>query len=349
MTSFNLEPKVNHLHILKNTIPKLQFDNGNVKAWQTKLRKKVKQCLGYDKMPKDLCNLNVRSLWKKEHELGTIEKIVFTSEPKADVTAYLCLPKNIKAPYNCMITLQGHNSGVHWAINVDREDESKAFIPVEDGDRDFGLQCMRNGLAGLCIEQRSFGERKQNSENNPTMCHAASMHAIMLGKTLVAERVYDVDRGIDYLSTLGNINMKAIGIMGNSGGGTTSMFAAAILPRISLASPGSYFCSFADSIFSVGHCTCNYIPDLINYAEMSDIMGLFAPKPVIIVNGKEDDIFPIKATRKQFKLLQNIYDKAKAKDHSHLVVGNGGHRYYADQAWPLILKEFNHINHSIKK
>ncbi len=343
LKKLNLAPNTCHQYLIKHAKQSLKFDKSNPKSWKSKLKKKVKQCMGYDKMPKEPCALKAKTLWIKEHELGTIEKIFYTSETKTDVTAYLCLPKNAKAPYKCMITLQGHNSGVHWAINVDQEDESKAFIPDEDGDRDFGLQCMRNGVAAFCIEQRSFGERRPAQQHGGTMCHDAAVHAIMLGRTLIAERVYDVDRGLDYLSTRSEINMKAIGIMGNSGGGTTSLFAAAILPRISLASPGSYFCSFADSIFPIGHCTCNFVPDLINHAEMSDILGLLAPKPVIVVNGKEDELFPIRATRKQFKLLQHIYHAHKAKKHCHLVVGNGGHRYYAKESWPLILKEFNHL------
>ena len=161
----------------------------------------------------------------------------------------------------------------------------------------------------------------------------------MLGRTLIGERVFDVDRGIDYLAQRGDVNMKSVGIMGNSGGGTTSVFSAAVLPRLSLAAPGSYFCGFKESIMSICHCTCNYVPGLYNVADMSDIMGLFAPRPVVIVNGREDDIFPIRATRRAFRELQQIYDGCGAKARCHLVVGSEGHRYYADQAWPIIMKE----------
>ena len=165
------------------------------------------------------------------------------------------------------------------------------------------------------------------------------MHALMLGRTLIGERVYDVDRGIDYLVGRGDVNRKAIGVMGNSGGGTVSLFSAALLPRLALAAPGSYFCGFRESIMSIYHCTCNYVPGLYNVADMADVLGLFAPKPVVVVNGKEDEIFPIKATRKAFRQLQRIYDGCGAKENCHLVVGGEGHRYYAEQAWPIIVKE----------
>ena len=51
---------------------------------------------------------------------------------------------------------------MHNSIAVQREDETK-LLKVE-GDRDFGLECMRRGIAALCIEQRSFGERREQKQ-----------------------------------------------------------------------------------------------------------------------------------------------------------------------------------------
>ena len=266
------------------------------------------------------------------------EKIVFTTEPHADVPAYICLPKNATPPYTCVICVQGHSTGMHNSIAVDFKTETKRI--TVDGDRDFALTAMAQGYAALCIEQRSFGLRLENDQTDhaPGYCHDATMQALMLGRTLIGQRVYDVDRGIDYLAQRGDVNMKHLAIMGNSGGGTISTFAAAALPRIKLAMPSCYFCSFKDSIMAIYHCSCNYIPALYKYAEMSDILGLFAPKPVIIVAGKNDPIFPIKATRQQFQKLKTIYRAAQAENHCQLVVGPGEHRFYADLAWPKLNK-----------
>ena len=113
-------------------------------------------------MPKERCPLRPRLLWKREHRLGIIEKIAYTPEPYSDVVAYVCLPKSAEPPYPFMICLQGHTTGMHNSIAVQREDETK-LLKVE-GDRDFGLECMRRGIAALCIEQRSFGERREQKQ-----------------------------------------------------------------------------------------------------------------------------------------------------------------------------------------
>ena len=330
-------PSLNHRYLMDALTPALAYDGGDVSAWQRRLRRKVKSLLG---MPSgDRVALDVYSLWRRQHPLGTIEKIVFRAEPYADVMAYVCLPKSAAPPYTWFICVQGHTTGAHVSIAVDRADNS---VPIAvEGDRDFGLGCMARGIAALCIEQRSFGERREQHQERVSThgCHDATMHALMLGRTLLGERVFDVDRGLDYLETRDDVDRSRVGIMGNSGGGTTSLFSAAVLPRIRYAMPSCYFCTFRDSLMSIYHCADNYVPGLLQYAEMADVMGLFAPRPVVLVAGEHDNIFPIEATRRAFADLQEVYAAAGAGDRCQLVVGSEGHRFYAADAWPVMLQE----------
>lgn len=327
---------------MDRTRQRLAYRGGDVKAWQRKLRRKLRELVGT--MPSKHVPLRVRSLWKREHELGTIEKIVFASEPHADVPAYVCIPKNAEPPYAWFICLQGHSTGMHNSIAVDLKTNRKR-IEVE-GDRDFGLGCMRRGVAALCIEQRAFGERAETAQRQRAAhpCQDATMHALELGRTLLGERVWDVDRGIDYLATRDDVDMKRLGVMGNSGGGTISVFAAALLPRLRIAMPSCYFCTFRGGIMSIYHCADNYVPGLLNWAECADVMGLFAPRPVVIVAGKGDDIFPIAEVRKAYRDLKRIYRAAGVADRCHLVVGPEGHRFYADLAWPKALAELRRMS-----
>ena len=339
--AFRFSPSEYHRHLMAETTPSLSYEGGEFRKWQQKLRRKLRELVGA--MPKEQGPLEVISLWRRPHPLGEIEKIVFASEPHCDVPAYVGIPKGAKPPFTFMVCLQGHSTGMHVSIAVQREDETRPY--ASEGDRDFALGCMSRGIAALCIEQRSFGERRQQKQKQISShgCHDATMQALMLGRTLIGERVYDVDRGIDYLAARGDVDMKRIGVMGNSGGGTISLFGAALLPRLAAAMPSCYFCTFKDSIMSIHHCADNYMPGLLQYAEMADVMGLFAPKPVVLVAGKEDTIFPIAGVRKGFRQLKRIYRAAGAENHCHLVVGAEGHRFYAEKAWPVMLKELKRL------
>lgn len=337
-TSFNLSPSIVHHRLLAHASPLMAYDGGDLAAWRRKLRRKLAELTGYDLMPKEKHPLNVRTLWRRDHPLGTIEKLVFTAEPGADVPAYLCLPKSAKPPYPVFICLQGHSGGHHNDLGISAEDE-RTPIKVE-GDRTFSLGCMERGIASLAIEQRSFGQRRERVQKqvSPNGCHDAAMRAMMLGRTLVGERVYDVNRGIDFLSTRPEIDIKRLGVMGNSGGGTVTIYASALLDRVAFAMPSCAFCTFADSILSMYHCACNYIPSLARFADTGDVMGLFAPRPVVIVAGKMDAIFPMAGVRKVFGQLKRIYRAAGAEENCRLVVGAQGHRFYADAAWKQMLR-----------
>ncbi|MBF0246077.1 MAG: hypothetical protein HQL31_12550, partial [Planctomycetes bacterium] len=249
-STFDFSPSIHHQKLLTRTKQALAYRGGDVSLWQEELRAELKCALGYYGDEVERVPLNPRSLWKREVPGGSIEKLVFTTEPGVDVPAYLCLPGEARPPHRLFICLQGHTSGMHNSIAVEYGDESKSI--VAEYERDFGLSCLRNGIAALCMEQRSFGYRREflQPQSLDYLCHQVGMNALMLGTTLMAERVFDVDRAIDYLGERGDVDMSALGLMGNSGGGTATMFAAALLPRVRLAMPSCCFSTFAASIMS---------------------------------------------------------------------------------------------------
>ena len=343
MANAQLDPAQHHIKLTKLNTPRLDYQSSeaDLKSWQRSVHNTVAKLSGFKHMDTmDRCPLKVRRVWQQEHALGSMEKLIITVEPGCDANIFVCIPharKNDKQmPW--MICLQGHSTGAHNSIGVELDDNFKT--KVIEGDRDLAISCMENGVAAVCLEQRGFGERRHNV-NNGTDCYMASMQALALGRSMIAERVYDVDRVIDYLYTRKDVDRKRIGVMGNSGGGTTTLFAAALLKRLTFAMPSCYFCTFEHSIMGIHHCLCNFVPSIQLEAEMADIIGSFAPKPLVVVAGKDDPIFPIKSVRSAFRALKKIYADAGAEDKVKLTVGPEGHRFYADQAWKEAHKVFD--------
>lgn len=310
-----------------------------VSVWQAEARRELTDLLGITELlAEPRCPLAPRSLWKRENDLGTIEKIVFCSEDGFENRIYLCLPHGARPPYRAFLCLQGHSTGMHTSIGVDWHDET---TPIRiEGDRDFALGCMRRGIPAVALEQRYMGENSTDPEHKPA-CYQPAMCALLRGRTALGERIFDVDRTIDYLASRGDFDLSRLGILGNSGGGTTSMFAGAVLPRLTHILPSCSFSSFADSIGAMYHCSCNYIPGLLCYGESADVLGLIAPRPLVVVSGSEDQIFPLGPAQRQFARLQEIYAAAGAPGRCRHVIGNGGHRFYADDAWNAMLPFWN--------
>ncbi len=344
--SFHFAPSENHRRLLE-TRPRSSFGPEDasspaaVRRFQARLRKRLGTLVGLPRFDQGT-PLRPRRRFRREIPEGTIEKWIFTSEVGADVPAYLCLPRTPvpsgrKRPF--MICLQGHLTGMHNSVGLDAETE-RAIIEVE-GDRDFARQCLRRGVAALCLEQRSLGERAETKQARRFFhngCHDAAMRSLMLGRTLLGERVFDVARGLDFLATRDDVG--TIGIMGNSGGGTVALYAAALLPRIDLVVPSCALCTYRASILSIYHCSDNYVPGLALEAELADIAGLVAPRPLVAVAGRTDAIFPLKGTRACFREVRKVYEALGAERACRLLVGPEGHRFYADLAWPAIMQAF---------
>jgi dienelactone hydrolase len=146
-------------------------------------------------------------------------------------------------------------------------------------------------------------------------------------------RVWDVMRTLDYIASRPETTTEGAGCVGLSGGGTTTLYAAALDPRIRAAVVSGAFGSFRSSIMSTIHCDCNYIPGILQYAEMADIAALIAPRPLLIENGTEDPIFPVDVTRSASGEVARTYSLLGVPERLEQDIFQGGHRFSGNKAF----------------
>jgi hypothetical protein len=89
-----------------------------------------------------------------------------------------------------------------------------------------------------------------------------------------------------------------------------------------------YFCSFKASILGMEHCECNYVPHILDYAEMGDLAALIAPRPLRFIQGERDPIFPLPAAQEQFETVKRAYALLGAEDQLSMTVHPGAHAYH---------------------
>jgi dienelactone hydrolase len=333
MTERFFSPSQCHMHVMSRTPRELAWTGQDFGPWQTALRARLRELIGDE--PSEKLPVDVEEVDREETDDYVRMRILFTAEECSDVPAHLLVPKAGEGPFPAMVCLQGHSPGMHISIGEAHNDDERASIA---GDRDFAVQAVRHGFVALALEQRCFGERAEQAQERrmPHGCQDAVMHALMLGRTVIGERVWDVSRGIDLLQEQPEVDRNRIACMGNSGGGTITFYAACLDERIKLALPSCSFCTYADSIMRIEHCADNYIPGILKVAETYELAGLVAPRRLLIVAGETDDIFPIDGVREAFEKAKAIFLAAGCEDNVRLVVGPEGHRFYADLAWPVI-------------
>ena len=166
------------------------------------------------------------------------EKFVFMSRPGLGVLGYLLTPKDAKPPYAAMVCVPGHGRGVDDIVGIDEQGQDRTD---KDGYQlDFAIQVVEHGMAAVAIEPMAFGCRrdpltKRKGGLKGSACQPVAGAALLLGQTMIGWRVWDVMRTIDWIETRPELDAKRVGCMGISGGGTCTMFSAALEPRIKVA------------------------------------------------------------------------------------------------------------------
>ena len=69
---------------------------------------------------------------------------------------------------------------------------------------------------------------------------------------------------------------------------------------------------------------------------MGDLGCLIAPRPVVVVCGVEDKIFPLHGVEESVNTMKMAYKSVGKEDLCQLVKGKGGHQFYPDAAWPVV-------------
>ena len=323
----------NSKELIQKIKPSMSYSGGDIKNWQASAKNKLSQLLGLDKFEKVDLDFNIE--YQNKIDGATEIRFTYQSEVGYRVPCHLLLPDGIENP-PVMICLQGHSTGMHISLGRPKfEGDEKS---INGGDRDFCVRAVKEGFAAIALEQRNFGECG-GTERGPD-CYESSMTALLMGRTTLGERVWDVSRLIDVIEAefADQVDTTKICCMGNSGGGTATAYVAALEVRIVLAMPSCAMCTFKDSIGAMYHCSCNYVPGIAQYFDMNDLMTMAYPKYYIQVSGIEDTIFPLFAAEDVFTKGRQTYAAGQKEDRCTLVKGNGGHRFYADDAWPIVHK-----------
>ena len=333
-----------HDGVTKITKPKLAFEKTReYDKWRLEVKEKLFELLGLDAIAENACPLEMEIIEEKQKDGYKQIRFEFESEKDCVVPCYLLIPDTGKEKYPVAIVLQGHNQqGFASSVGNAYCHETLAY---DTGSGQFAVQAVENGYIALAIEQRGMGERralnslKRRVSLDPAsgICYYEATTALMLGRTIIGERCWDISRAIDLLGNFKECDMENIVITGNSGGGTASFYAACVDERISVCAPSCSFCPYPESVLRFYHCSCNYIPQAFRWFDMQDLACLIAPRKLAIVAGKYDTAFLIDGVKRGYETVKEIYEEAGAKENCSLTVTDKGHFWCEDIMWQTIL------------
>jgi len=307
-------------------------------AWQKQLRPKIVELMGG--FPEKRSPLQPQTLEVRDYPGYRREKFVFQSRPGLGVLGYLLTPTAGKAPFAPVICIPGHGRGVDDLVGIDPSGQDRTVKVAYQYD--YAVQVAEHGMAAVAIEPMSFGCRRDPAaiarNLDASVCQPTAGSALLLGQTMIGWRVYDIMRTIDWIETRKELDAKRVGCMGCSGGGMATLFGAAVEPRIQASLVSCYLNTFRACVMSISHCIDNYIPGLLNWAEMYDVAGLIAPRPVCFESGEGDNIFPVAASRASFARVKKMYEVFGVPERTDQEVFAGPHGFSGKVGLPFLSK-----------
>ena len=203
------------------------------------------------------------------------------------------------------------------------------------------MQAVEQGYLVIAPTTRAFGETRSPADkdkNAVSSCRLQLMHDLLLGRTPIGDRVWDMSRLIDWAIAHQEWTRPGSPLPATPAAAPCRCSRRPATPASRWRCPASYFNTFAGSIGSIIHCDCNYVPGILRFGEMHDIAGLIAPRRFLAVAGRDDPIFPVAPRRPPLSNSPKV-----VPDRCELYVGDGGHRYYKERVWSFIAEAFGSI------
>jgi dienelactone hydrolase len=275
-------------------------------AWRARaawLREHILVSAGLVPMP-ERAPLRPEVFGEIKHDDYTVSKVYFESLPGFFVAGNLYRPTG-NGPFPAVLTPHGH-----WAYG---RLENTAINSVPG--RAIGLA--RQGFVVFTYDMVGYGDSRQ-------LPHTfGGQREALWGLSLAGLQVWNAIRGLDFLETLPYVQRDALGVTGESGGGTQTFLLAAVDDRVKVAAPVNMI-----SLHMQGGCLCENPPLLRLDTNNVEIAATIAPRPLLMVAATGD--WTKNTPEREFPAVRAIYDLLGAPGKVHSVRFDAEHNYNRD-------------------
>lgn len=292
---------------------------GAAEAYVRRVRRIVREAFGPEP---ERTPLKAQVTGARNYGRFSIERISFESRPGLMVTGNLYLPSDLSGRAPAVLGLCGH------AQSGKAEEKYRAFCQ--------GLAT--KGFVTLIIDPISQGERVQftsaDGDSLPGLCEGHNVignQQVLLDDFFGSWRVWDAVRGLDYLLERPEVDTSRVGVTGNSGGGTLSSYLTALDPRITMAAPSCYICSYLANLENEIPADAEQNPPgiLTSAFDQADLLLCYAPRPTLILS-QIDGFFDERYARASFEDVRRIHEMLGSRDTVEYYAGPHGHGFHQE-------------------
>jgi dipeptidyl aminopeptidase/acylaminoacyl peptidase len=305
-------------------------------AWEKqrqKIRMQVWQLLG--KLPTRPKTPKVETLSRDDRGDHIVERFQFDNFAGATVPGYIILPKSSSAKSPAILYCHWH--GGEYDLGKEELFQSK-HTPEEPGPA-----FAKRGYVVIGIDAYCFGERNgrgPTAEKGRDGELSASKFNLWVGRTLWGMILRDDLMALDYLALRPEVDSKRIGVMGMSMGATRAWWLMALDERIKTGVPICCLTRY-QSIIQHGllksHGIYYYVPNLLNHFDTEAIVALIAPRPVLFLDGDQDQTSPVDGIHAIEAAVRPVYRLYEKENAFESVVYPGQGHVYTKEMWEKTL------------
>jgi len=190
-----------------------------------------------------------------------------------------------------------------------------------DGYQRMARHLTRRGAMVLCPDNLGQGERT-------AMGHGDCVKPFACGTSVQGLIVMETLGWVAWALKQPRVDPRRVAAIGNSGGGTLTVFLAALCPELAALSSSGYPSTFEFvARKEKKHCHCNILPGVVGQLEMWHLLGSFAPRPLFIFQGDGDPLFPPDLFFHTARKIQQVYRAQNAEEEFEARVMSGGHSW----------------------
>ena len=222
----------------------------------------------------------------------SVQTVAITTEPGMEVAALFLRPKAVRDKAPCAVYLGEKD-----------KQEVRGEARVET--------LLKEGWCVLALDPRGMGETLGSYPENQIVSN--SVH---LGRSLFAQRVWDVLQAARYLETRGDVDTAQLQCTGRGPSGVLALFAAALggqFTAVEAVNPLASFRYFIENDQPQPLWLC--VPNILKIADVAQAAALAAPAQVSIIKavGYGNQPLEPEIARSEFAFAEKVYEMNDAE------------------------------------
>ncbi|MCP2043372.1 dienelactone hydrolase family protein [Pontibacter sp. HSC-36F09] len=333
-----------HASQQNSSLSYLNSKHRNTEKWRKEAKGKLQELLAYNPAPVPLQS-EVISTTKRDGYTQYLVRYMVSAHQQTE--AFLLIPDNLTKPAPAVIALHDHGGFYFFgkekhSLTDDQPEILKTYIQNLYEGRTYADELAKRGFIVLSPDAPYFGSQKLDPEqvsddltknyrkqltgeqnaDIKTYNKFANGHEAAINKTVLAAgttwlgMIVQSDRvAIDYLLSRPEVDPERIGCIGLSLGGLRSTYLFGLDARVKTGIVAAFSTTFEHMLRNHTHHTwMMYVPRQNLYLDLPDVASLNAPRPLLVMNCKQDKLFnPVGMEAAETKLA-GIYSKMKATD-----------------------------------